>query len=154
MQNSAVEIVCCCCCCHVNVGIVDVGIVDIVVCRRAVSAEEAQAWATENGLLYVEASAKSAEGVEAAFMRTAASIWEKTANGHLVLKAEEVRCMCIGCVFFLFRLLVVMCVSKCVSCLCVTCFLCVVLCITHFFSLLVQFICLICFVSCLLGCSI
>jgi hypothetical protein len=35
-------------------------------------------------------SAKTADGVEEAFMKTAASIWEKMTNGRLVIKGEEV----------------------------------------------------------------
>jgi len=35
-------------------------------------------------------SAKTADGVEEAFMKTAASIWEKMTNGKLVIKGEEV----------------------------------------------------------------
>lgn len=43
--------------------------------RRSVTAEEAQQFADENGLLYLETSAKTAEQVDDAFIRTANSIW-------------------------------------------------------------------------------
>ena len=70
--------------------------------RRVVQRAEAQAFADDNGLLYVEASAKSAEGVDGthpdlyiqmvydscilshlidAFIRTAESVWEKQKQG-------------------------------------------------------------------------
>ena len=74
--------------------------------RRLVQRAEAQAFADDNGLLYVEASAKSAEGVDGwlslshshsnlcfkwlmaedlytidAFIRTAESVWEKQKQG-------------------------------------------------------------------------
>ena len=38
---------------------------------------EAEAFARENGLHYVEASAKTAAGVEDAFVTTARMVWEK-----------------------------------------------------------------------------
>jgi hypothetical protein len=40
------------------------------VCRRQIDRAEAQAFADENGLSYVEASAKNADGVDEAFMST------------------------------------------------------------------------------------
>ena len=45
--------------------------------KRAVSREEAEAWCRDNGVLrYVETSAKSGEGVEAAFLEVAQRIYE------------------------------------------------------------------------------
>ena len=59
--------------------------------RRTVTSVEASQFASENGALYVETSAKTALGVEEAFMRTVASAWEKAAKGQLVLRDSEVR---------------------------------------------------------------
>lgn len=49
---------------------------------------EAEAFAEENGLMYIEASAKSAAGVDDAFIMTATSVWEKLHNGKLSMKTE------------------------------------------------------------------
>jgi hypothetical protein len=54
--------------------------------RRVVQRSEAQAFADENGLEYIETSAKSADGVDDAFIRTAERIWEKQKNGGLSRK--------------------------------------------------------------------
>jgi hypothetical protein len=45
---------------------------------------EAQAFADENGMEYIETSAKSAEGVDEAFISTAERIWDKSKNGGIV----------------------------------------------------------------------
>jgi hypothetical protein len=54
--------------------------------RRVVQRSEAQAFADENGLEYIETSAKSADGVDDAFIRTAERIWEKQKSGGLSRK--------------------------------------------------------------------
>ena len=59
--------------------------------KRAVSTEEAQRYADEQGVLYIETSAKSAAGVEEAFMRTVAGAWQRAANGQLPLRDADVR---------------------------------------------------------------
>ncbi len=51
--------------------------------RRVIQRAEAQAFADENGMEYIETSAKSAEGVDEAFINTAERIWEKSKNGGL-----------------------------------------------------------------------
>ena len=58
-------------------------------CRRQVTNEEAAAFAVEQGALYVEASAKTAAGVEEAFMRTVAVAWDRAAKGQLVLRDAD-----------------------------------------------------------------
>ena len=49
--------------------------------KREVSTEEAELWAKEEGLLFVEASAKSGENVEAAFERATRDILDKVHRG-------------------------------------------------------------------------
>ncbi|RDB22958.1 Ras-related protein RABB1c [Hypsizygus marmoreus] len=49
--------------------------------RREVSTEEAELWAQEEGLLFVEASAKSGQGVEDAFVKAASDILSKIRRG-------------------------------------------------------------------------
>jgi hypothetical protein len=49
--------------------------------RREVSTEEAELWAKEEGLLFVEASAKSGQNVEDAFVQAASDILSKIRRG-------------------------------------------------------------------------
>ena len=49
--------------------------------RRAVSTKEGELFAQENGLIFLETSAKTAANVEAAFIKTAESIYEKIKEG-------------------------------------------------------------------------
>ena len=49
--------------------------------RRQVTTEEAEAWAREEGLLFVETSAKSGRNVEDAFVRAACDILGKIRQG-------------------------------------------------------------------------
>ena len=49
--------------------------------RREVPAEEAERWAKEEGLLFVEASAKSGENVELAFEQASRDILDKIRRG-------------------------------------------------------------------------
>lgn len=49
--------------------------------RRVVSTKEGEAFAKENGLIFLETSAKTATNVEAAFMNTAEKIFEKIKKG-------------------------------------------------------------------------
>lgn len=49
--------------------------------RRAVSSKEGEMFAQENGLVFLETSAKSAANVETAFIRTAENIYEKIKDG-------------------------------------------------------------------------
>ncbi|KAL1215784.1 Ras-related protein RABB1b [Cardamine amara subsp. amara] len=48
--------------------------------KRAISKEEGQQFAQEHGLLFLEVSAKTAENVEEAFIKTAANILQKIQN--------------------------------------------------------------------------
>jgi Ras-related protein Rab-2A len=49
--------------------------------RRAVSTKEGEIFAQENGLVFLETSAKSAANVETAFIKTAENIYEKIKEG-------------------------------------------------------------------------
>jgi Ras-related protein Rab-2A len=49
--------------------------------RRAVSTEEGEQFAKENGLVFMETSAKTAHNVEDAFINTAAKIYHKIEEG-------------------------------------------------------------------------
>jgi Ras-related protein Rab-2A len=51
--------------------------------KRVVQSSEGQEFAKEHDLLFVEASAKTAEGVEEAFMRTAQMVHAKLISGRL-----------------------------------------------------------------------
>eukprot|EP01035_Chromulina_nebulosa_P021365 gene21365-27678_t len=57
---------------------------DIAPPKRQVQRNEAEAFAAENGITYVETSAKTADGVDEAFLSTASRIWEKMIAGGLV----------------------------------------------------------------------
>lgn len=58
--------------------------------RRVITREEGQAFADDNGLDYIETSAKSAEGVDDAFISTATRILEKQRTGVLTRSATHV----------------------------------------------------------------
>jgi len=73
-----------------NICITLVGNKADVVAKRVIQRAEAQAFADENGLLYVEASAKSAEGVDEAFMRTAECVWEQMKTGNFSRRSTNV----------------------------------------------------------------
>jgi len=56
---------------------------------RAVSVEEAQAFADQHSLIYVETSAKSGNNVDAAFINTAKEIMQKIENAEYDLSNEQ-----------------------------------------------------------------
>lgn len=57
--------------------------------ERKVTKEEGEAFATENGLYFMEASAKTAENVEAIFIETARHIYEKVESGEFDVNNEN-----------------------------------------------------------------
>ncbi|KAK8717835.1 hypothetical protein V6N13_045088 [Hibiscus sabdariffa] len=57
--------------------------------RRAVSSEEGEQFARENGLVFMEASAKTAQNVEEAFISTAAKIYKKIQDGVIDISNES-----------------------------------------------------------------
>lgn len=57
--------------------------------RRAVSTEEGEQFAKENGLIFMEASAKTAQNVEEAFIKTAGTIYKKIQDGVFDVSNES-----------------------------------------------------------------
>ncbi|XP_076900325.1 ras-related protein RABB1c-like isoform X1 [Bidens hawaiensis] len=57
--------------------------------RRAVSTEEGEQFAKENGLVFMEASAKTAQNVEEAFINTAGTIYKKIQDGVFDVSNES-----------------------------------------------------------------
>ena len=57
--------------------------------QREVSFEEAEAFSKDNGLIYLEVSAKTGTNVEEAFLRTARKIYDNIQSGALDLNAAE-----------------------------------------------------------------
>ncbi|KAK6157111.1 hypothetical protein DH2020_011359 [Rehmannia glutinosa] len=57
--------------------------------RRAVSTEEGEQFAKEHGLIFMEASAKTAQNVEEAFIKTASTIYKKIQDGAFDVSNES-----------------------------------------------------------------
>lgn len=57
--------------------------------RRAVSFEEGEQFAKENGLIFMEASAKTAQNVEEGFVKTAGAIYKKIQDGVFDVSNES-----------------------------------------------------------------
>lgn len=56
--------------------------------RRAVLKSEGEEFARENGLLFIEASAKTADGVDPAFLQTAQLVYDKMTSGKYLGNGE------------------------------------------------------------------
>jgi len=59
--------------------------------QRDVTYEEANKFAEENGLLFIESSAKTGDHVEEAFLQTASKIFKRIQDGNVDLNAEGVQ---------------------------------------------------------------
>ncbi|KAH6558059.1 hypothetical protein KP509_1Z080100 [Ceratopteris richardii] len=57
--------------------------------RRAVTFEEGQQFAKDNGLIFMETSAKTAQNVEEAFVSTASKIYKKIEQGIFDVSNES-----------------------------------------------------------------
>merc|ERR1712153_113632 len=57
--------------------------------QRQVTFEEATKFAEENGLIFIETSAKTGDGVEETFLRTARKIFENIQAGSLDLNPQQ-----------------------------------------------------------------
>lgn len=77
-----------------------------------VSREEGEAFAKEHGLIFMETSAKTAENVEDAFIKTAGQIYEKIQSGAFDI-SNEVRQ---GCSLIFSALFILHCVSPQCKC--------------------------------------
>ena len=79
------------CCAHAgpNMVIMLVGNKADVTHRRAVSTEEGEMFARENGLLFMEASAKTSTNVEDVFVATAKAVVRAIDEGSLDVKNES-----------------------------------------------------------------
>lgn len=74
---------------HPNMAILLIGNKNDLEHRRAVTTEEGKAFAEENGLLFLETSAKTAYNVEQAFLQTAESIYSKIQSGEIDVSNES-----------------------------------------------------------------
>jgi Ras-related protein Rab-2A len=74
---------------HENMVILLIGNKNDLEHRRAVTAAEGQAFADQNGLLFLETSAKTAYNVETAFLKTAEEIHSKILAGEIDVSNES-----------------------------------------------------------------
>ena len=69
--------------------------------KRAVSVEEGEQFARENGLIFIETSAKTAAHVEDAFISTARKNYDKIQNGDFDISNEVFLFLTILFIFYL-----------------------------------------------------
>ncbi|KAL8152259.1 hypothetical protein V2J09_010019 [Rumex salicifolius] len=74
---------------NANMTIMLVGNKSDLAHRRAVSTEEGEQFAKEHGLIFMECSAKTAQNVEEAFIKTAATIYKKIQDGVFDISNES-----------------------------------------------------------------
>ena len=72
-----------------NMSVLVVGNKTDLVDSREVTREEAELFASNNGLRYVETSAKTASNVDAAFLSSAEEIYQKMKRGEIFLESED-----------------------------------------------------------------
>ncbi|EGC30969.1 Rab GTPase [Dictyostelium purpureum] len=72
-----------------NMTIILIGNKSDMESKRAVSYEEGKQFAEENGLIFLETSAKTASNVEEAFVNTAGKIYEKIQKGDFDINNES-----------------------------------------------------------------
>ncbi|KAK5582403.1 hypothetical protein RB653_003986 [Dictyostelium firmibasis] len=72
-----------------NMTIILIGNKSDMESKRAVSYEEGKQFADENGLIFLETSAKTASNVEEAFVNTASKIYEKIQKGDFDINNES-----------------------------------------------------------------
>ncbi|KYQ91442.1 Rab GTPase [Tieghemostelium lacteum] len=73
---------------HSNMTIILIGNKSDLEQKRAVTYEEGEQFAKENGLIFLETSAKTAFNVEEAFLQTAKKIYEKIQKGDFDINNE------------------------------------------------------------------
>ncbi|CAI8607240.1 unnamed protein product [Vicia faba] len=71
-----------------NITIMLIGNKSDLTKKRVVSTEEGEQFAKENGLIFMEVSAKNAENVEDAFIKTAEAIYKKIKHGEIDMLNE------------------------------------------------------------------
>ncbi|CAI8607232.1 unnamed protein product [Vicia faba] len=71
-----------------NITIMLIGNKSDLIKKRVVSTEEGEQFAKENGLIFMEVSAKNAENVEDAFIKTAEAIYKKIKHGEIGMLNE------------------------------------------------------------------
>ncbi|KAL5062005.1 hypothetical protein RYX36_023742 [Vicia faba] len=71
-----------------NITIMLIGNKSDLIKKRVVSTEEGEMFARENGLIFMEVSAKNAENVEDAFIKTAGAIYKKIKHGEIDMLNE------------------------------------------------------------------
>ncbi|RZC54695.1 hypothetical protein C5167_013547 [Papaver somniferum] len=74
---------------NANITIMLIGNKGDLAHRRTVSIEEGEQFARENGLIFMEASAKTAQNVDEAFISTASMIYKKTQDGVIDVSNDE-----------------------------------------------------------------
>eukprot|EP01122_Echinamoeba_exundans_P006395 TRINITY_DN1788_c1_g1_i1.p1 TRINITY_DN1788_c1_g1~~TRINITY_DN1788_c1_g1_i1.p1 ORF type:complete len:210 (-),score=60.08 TRINITY_DN1788_c1_g1_i1:126-755(-) len=74
-----------------NIVIILVGNKIDLEANRQVTREEGETFAQKNGLYFIETSAKTAENVDEAFIKTAKEIYQKAENGEIDFSSSSVR---------------------------------------------------------------
>lgn len=81
---------------HLDIVVMLVGNKSDVITKRQVSIKEGEDFATERGLLFTEASAKTGANVEEIFREVAEAVLEKIKDGKLDLEQEQLHGIKVG----------------------------------------------------------